>query len=205
MGELDQDLRASLKWPSLQTSEEKNIIHWGLGSYQILLSGSSFRGVKVQGLLPLLILKGHRAWIPQSLDIIPRPCDISLPVLYCLSILAISKSLSLRNLVRICVRHVEFVKKPVDKTWRGLKKNIPTIEGKVWVPSWHLPLSGDSFLLLASAGFCAFIVGQLIACVFGSQHKTYLGLFFLAYTKYRIIIKYIVLSCFTPQNIRLQT
>lgn len=132
--------------PTSNIKGEKKIIHWGLGSYQILLSGSCFRGVKVQGLLPLLSLKGHRAWIPRSLDIIPWPCDISLPVLYCLSILVISKSLSLRNPVRIRVRHVEFVKKPVDKTWRELKENIPTIGGIICVPLWHLPFSDFSLL-----------------------------------------------------------
>lgn len=130
-----------LTWLLLQTSKNK-IICWGLRSYQTLLSGSCFRGVKVQGLVPLLSLKGHTAWIPRSLDVIPWACDISPAVLYCLSILAISMPLCLRNPVRIIVRHVEFVKKPVDKTWSELQEgNIQTIVGMLYVPLWHLPLS----------------------------------------------------------------
>lgn len=78
--------------------QRKGIIQWELRSYQTSLGGPRSREVKDQDFVPLLGLQGHHAWIPRSLDVIPRPCDISAVVLHCPSILAILISLSGRNL-----------------------------------------------------------------------------------------------------------
>lgn len=112
-----------------------------------LLSGE----VKVQGSVPLLSLKGHTTWIPRSLGIIPWPCDISLAVLYCLSKLSLFMSLSMRNLVRIIVWHVEFVKELVDKTWH----RVQTIVGMLCVPLCHLSLGIPPVHLAVLAGLYA--------------------------------------------------
>lgn len=80
-----------------------------------------------------LTLPCHTTWIPQSLDIIPRSCDIALVVQYCPSTLGINIFLCLQNLVRIIVRPVEFVKKPVEKLWSKLQEgSVQTITGILW-------------------------------------------------------------------------
>lgn len=88
----------SLKSTGLPLRVSKTRVAWT----RILSDVPRSREAKGQDFVPLLGLQGHHVWIPRSLDIIPRPCDISCRVSHCPSILAILISLSLRSLVRTC-------------------------------------------------------------------------------------------------------
>ena len=100
----------------------------GRRSYQTWLSGTLSAGVRVQGLVPSPSPRGHTTWIPQSLGVIPWPCDMSVPVLYL-------------PLSQLFIRHVEFVKKPADTTRsERLEESVPTIAGMFYVALWHLSL-----------------------------------------------------------------
>lgn len=181
----DPDCSANMAATS-HIKEKKNIHSWGLGWYQTLLSGSCFRGSKFRAWCPHLasgsLSLEYHAYLTLYHD------HVTYLLLYC--ILAILMSYSLRNPVRICVRHVEFVKKLVDKTSREQKENIQTIVGILCVPLGHLPLS-EFPCCTASAGFIfqTLIVWQLRLCVFGSKPKIC----------HRKFIYLIALSCFTPR------
>lgn len=112
--------------------------YWGPGSYQTLLGRSCQKGVRVQGPEPQgsPCVNTTVTW-----HYTMTPWHVSLVILYCLSIFAISVSLSHRNPVRICVGRVEFLKNLVDKSsYSELSNSSRESPASFRMPSASLPV-----------------------------------------------------------------